>query len=40
MLRRIDEQDWEANQSYLLGVAWRRDGRELRLMLQRFDGLS
>jgi hypothetical protein len=37
----FEEQDWDVNQSYQLGVAWRGEaGREVRLMIERYDGFS
>lgn len=37
----FEEQDWEVNRSYQLGVAWRsQTGREVRLVLERYDGFS
>jgi hypothetical protein len=40
-LQAFEEQDWDVNRSYQLGVAWRgATGREVRLMLERYDGFS
>jgi hypothetical protein len=37
----FEEQDWDVNQSYQLGLAWRGDrGREVQLMVERYDGFS
>jgi hypothetical protein len=37
----FEKQDWEVNRSYQAGLAWRGEiGREVRLMLERYDGSS
>lgn len=37
----FEQQDWDVNRAYPLGVAWSGEtGREVRLMLERYDGFS